>query len=497
MPKSLTITSIAFSIGRRETSAEALTHASLSTLSSLNPTLNAFLDTFADSALEQARALDARLAAGQATGPLAGVPIALKDNICLAHGRTTCASRLLEDYRSPFTATAAQRLIDAGAVVIGKTNMDEFGMGSSTELSAFGPTLNPHDHTRVPGGSSGGSAAAVAAGIVPLGMGSDTGGSVRQPAAFCGCVGLKPTYGRVSRHGLVAYASSLDQIGPITRSVADAALAFQIIAGQDDHDSTTSARPVPDCLTHLNTPVPNLVIGVPAEARGPGIHPAIAAALDNAIRLYTSRGARVIDITLPHAPHAIAAYYLVACAEASSNLARFDGVRYGRRAARSAQDDLFDLYARSRSEGLGPEVQRRIMLGTYALSSGYYDAYYAAAMKARRLIKQDFDHAFAGTTPTGSTQPACHAILMPTTPSPAFKLGEKLADPLALYLEDIFTVSINLAGLPAISIPAGLTPPTPTAPSLPVGLQLIAAPFDEPTLLRAARTLEAAIKTLG
>lgn len=484
------------SLDSHRADCEGSTRTSLAALSSLNPTLNALLDTFPDHALARSRALDARLASDPAlasTLPLAGVPIALKDNICLAHGRTTCGSRLLEHYRSPFTATAAQRLIDAGAIVIGKTNMDEFGMGSSTERSAFGPTLNPHDHTRVPGGSSGGSAAAVAAGIVPLALGSDTGGSIRQPAAFCGVVGLKPTYGRVSRFGLVAYASSLDTIGPITRTVADAALALQLISGPDPHDSTTSARPAPDCITNLNTPIQDLIIGVPAEARGPGVHPAVAASLDNAIRLYTSLGARILDISLPHAPHAIAAYYLVACAEASSNLARFDGVRYGRRAGLSAKDDLFDLYARSRSEGLGPEVQRRIMLGTYALSSGYYDAYYAAAMKARRLIKQDFDHAFTGLTSTGKPQPACHAILMPTTPAPAFKLGEKLADPLALYLEDIFTVSVNLAGLPAISIPAGFTTPTPDTPPLPIGLQLIAPAFDEPTLLRTARMLEAVL----
>lgn len=482
MDSGMSISSIVAGVSGREFSAEEVTRRALREIAGKDGPIHAFLQVFDGSAPARARELDARLAAGEAVGPLAGVPVAIKDNICVGWGRTTCGSRLLERYESPFSATVVSRLMAAGAVVIGKTNLDEFGMGSSTERSAFGPTLNPRDLTRVPGGSSGGSAAAVAAGMVPLALGSDTGGSVRQPAAFCGVVGLKPTYGRVSRYGLVAYASSLDQIGPLAGSVADAALALGVLAGVDGRDATASGREVPDFGADLDVPVQGLVVGVPREARGAGIEPAVSAALDETIRRLETMGARVEEIGLPHAEHAIAAYYLVACAEASSNLARFDGVRFGRRAELGGEDGLGELYARSRSEGFGPEVQRRIMLGTYALSSGYYDAYYASAMRARRLIKGDFDRAFASRESGGA---GCHVVLMPTTPGVAFRPGEKLADPMALYLEDVFTVSVNLAGLPAISVPV-----SGSGVALPIGMQLIGGAFEEGVLLRAARMVE-------
>ncbi len=480
------------SIRERRTSALDATRAALARVDGANPGLNAFLQVFHDRALDGARALGDRLGRAERAGPLAGVPIALKDNLCLAHGRTTCASRMLENYESPFTATAVQRLIDAGAIIVGKTNMDEFAMGSSGENSAFGPTRNPWDPTRVPGGSSSGSGAAVAAGIVPIALGSDTGGSVRQPAAHCGLVGLKPTYGRVSRYGLVAFASSLDQIGVLSRTVGDAALALSVIAGHDPLDATSADQPVPDLGTDLDTPLDRLTLAIPRQARSPANHPAVARALDDAIGLYQSLGARVIDIDLPHADHGIAAYYIVATAEASSNLARYDGIRYGRRAApthtpnagHGARHSLEAIYAASRSAGFGPEVQRRIMLGTHVLSSGYYEAYYNTALKVRRLIQRDFEAAFRG----GPGIPACDAILMPATPGPAFRIGEKVADPLTMYLEDIYTVGVNLAGLPALTFPAGLAEEAGTA--LPVGLQLVAPAWREDRLLRIARMFE-------
>ncbi|MEZ6233957.1 MAG: Asp-tRNA(Asn)/Glu-tRNA(Gln) amidotransferase subunit GatA [Phycisphaerales bacterium] len=481
---------IAAAVSRRERSAEEVARAALNAISARDGDVHAFLQTFEEMALRQARAIDTRVAAGESVGALAGVPVALKDNICLAWGRTTCASRMLEGYESPFNATAAARLMAAGAVVVGKTNLDEFAMGSSTERSAFGPTANPWAPGHVPGGSSGGSAAAVAAGMVPLALGSDTGGSIRQPAGLCGVAGLKPTYGRVSRYGLVAYASSLDQIGPLTRGVRDAGVALGAIAGVDERDATASARDVPDFVADLETPVEGLVLGVPAEARAAGVDSSVVRALDEAVKVYRGLGAKVVEVALPHAEHAIAAYYLVACAEASSNLARFDGVRYGRRADLGPGDELADLYARSRSEGFGEEVKRRIMLGVHALSSGYYDQYYATAMKARRLIKGDFDAAFGGAGGGDSRSPECHAILMPTTPTPAFRAGERLGDPLAMYLEDVFTVGVNLAGLPAISVPAGMAEVD--GARLPIGMQLVGAAFDEARLLRIARMFEGA-----
>ncbi|MBX3358648.1 MAG: Asp-tRNA(Asn)/Glu-tRNA(Gln) amidotransferase subunit GatA [Phycisphaeraceae bacterium] len=467
---------------RRLLAADAV-RAALERAESLNPRLNAFLELFPGRAMDQARAIDAAIARGEDPGPLAGVPVAIKDNLCLAWGKTTCGSRLLERYESPYTATCVQRLIDAGAVVIGKTNLDEFAMGSSGEHSAFGPTRLPWDLDRVPGGSSSGSAAAVAAGVVPAALGSDTGGSIRQPAGMCGVVGLKPTYGRVSRYGLVAFASSLDQVGPFARTVEDAAVLAGVLCGHDPRDGTSLDVPGEDLAATVESPVDSLCIGIPSHARGSaGNHPGVNASLESAAAALGSAGARIVDVDLPHADHGIAAYYIIASAEASSNLARFDGVRYGRRAAVSDDEPLEALYSRSRAEGFGAEVQRRIMLGTHVLSSGYHDQYYTTALRVRRLIKRDFDAAFAR---------GCHALLMPASPTPACRLGEKTGDPLALYLEDVYTVGANLAGLPGITVPAGFA--TEGGSELPVGVQLIAPALGEATLLRAARMLERTI----
>ena len=449
---------------------------SLDRLSRFDSRMKAFTQVFEQRAKEDAAAIDSK----QHRGPLAGVPVALKDNLCLSWGKTTCASNMLRNYESPYTATAVQKLIDAGAIIVGKTNLDEFAMGSSCEHSCFGPTFNPWDLSRVPGGSSGGSAAAVASGIVPLALGSDTGGSVRQPASHCGIVGVKPTYGRVSRYGLVAYASSLDQIGTLTRTVEDAARALTVICGHDRLDSTSSQEAVPDFAAQLEQPIENLRLAVPRQARSASNHPEVARIFDEAIATYKKLGATIVDVELPMLDFGIAAYYIVAPAEASSNLARFDGIRYGHRAKLAPGEDLFDLYCKSRSEGFGSEVQRRIMLGTHVLSSGYYDAYYNTALKVRRKIKQDFDRAFAD----------CHAVLMPASPSPAFKVGEKTSDPLAMYLEDVYTVTINLAGLPAMSVPAGFA--SVEGKQLPVGVQIISPAFDEARMLRIARAFEKA-----
>jgi aspartyl-tRNA(Asn)/glutamyl-tRNA(Gln) amidotransferase subunit A len=489
---------VASSIASRRVSAEEVVRAALDAAARASP--GTFLQVFPDQALTTARAIDARLARGETVGPLAGVPVAIKDNICLGPdlggawsadaGRTTCGSRILGEYRSPYSATVARRLADAGAVIIGKTNLDEFAMGSTGEHSAFGPTPNPWDPARVPGGSSSGSAAAVASRVVPLALGSDTGGSVRQPAGWCNLVGIKPTYGRVSRYGLVAFASSLDQVGVLSRSVHDAALGLEVIAGNDAHDATSSTAPVPDLLHELDVAVEDLVIGVPRQARSAANHPGVAASLESAVRAFEQMGAEVREIDLAHAEYAVAAYYIIAPAEASSNLARFDGVRYGRRADLGADGmggALYDLYARSRAEGFGREVQRRIMLGTHVLSSGYYDAYYSTALKARRLIKQDFDDAFRA---------GVHAVLMPASPSPALRRGEKTSDPLALYLEDVYTVSVNLAGLPGITVPAGFVEEPAGGRggggALPVGVQLIGPAMGEKELLRIARMFERA-----
>lgn len=485
-PEILTATQIAHRVRTRAQSAASVTREALARIDRHNPAINALTQVFHREALDRATQLDDALARGSDPGPLAGVPIAIKENICTLVGRTTCASKMLADYRSPFAATVIDRLEAAGAVIIAKANMDEFAMGSSTENSFFGPTRNPHDHTRVPGGSSGGSAAAVAAGLVPVALGSDTGGSIRQPASHCGVVGLKPTYGRVSRWGLVAYASSLDQIGPLTRTVEDSALVASIIAGHDPRDSTSAATPTEDldhALMHLGTPLRQLVVAVPKQARSHGNSGGVSACFDRAVETLRAAGARVIDVDLPHVEHAIAAYYLIATAEASSNLARFDGVRFGHRAALKPGDDLTALYRKSRTEGFSPEVQKRIMLGTHALSSGYYDAYYAAALKVRRLIKQDYDRAFAAGGAGSET-----VVLMPAAPGPAFPIGSKTTDPMAMYLEDVYTVGVNLAGLPGITVPVGTESVNDT--HLPIGVQLIGPALGEGALLRAARMLE-------
>jgi aspartyl-tRNA(Asn)/glutamyl-tRNA(Gln) amidotransferase subunit A len=429
--------------------------------------LGAFVHLAPERARADAAASDARRARGEARGPLDGVPVALKDLLVDEGEPCTCASRILEGFVAPYAGTAAARLRAAGAVVIGRTNMDEFAMGSSNEHSVYGPARNPWDPARTPGGSSGGSAAAVAAGIVPLALGSDTGGSIRQPASLCGVVGLKPTYGRVSRYGLVAFASSLDQIGPLARTAADCALALEAIAGHDPRDSTSLPEPAPRLAEALTGDVAGLVIGLPREFFGDGLAPAVRERVEAAVAELERAGAKTREVSLPHAPWAIATYYLIATAEASSNLARYDGVRFGRRAEAGT---LGEMYRRSRSEGFGAEVKRRILLGTYVLSAGYYDAYYRKAMQVRTLLRRDFEQAFAG----------CDLIAGPTTPELAFRLGEKTGDPLRMYLSDIYTVSANLAGIPALSVPCGF------ADGLPVGLQLLGRPLDEATLLRAA-----------
>ncbi|MQA88930.1 MAG: Asp-tRNA(Asn)/Glu-tRNA(Gln) amidotransferase subunit GatA [Gemmatimonas sp.] len=415
---------------------------------------------------------------GPPTGPLAGVPIAVKDNIATIDFPTTCGSRILEGYRSPFDATAVRRLREAGAVILGKTNLDEFGMGSSTEHSAYGPTRNPLDRSRVPGGSSGGSAAAVAAGIVRGALGSETGGSVRQPSAFCGVVGIKPTYGRVSRYGLVAYASSLDQIGVIGRSVDDAAILLQVIAGHDALDSTSADRPVPDYCAPPSS-LEGVVIGVPQEYFPDSLHPGVSSVCRSALHALEGLGAEVREVSLPTTPYAVPTYYILAPAEASSNLARYDGVRYGVRYPGVA--DVKELYDRTRAL-FGPEVKRRIMLGTYVLSAGYYDAYYGRAQRVRRLISHDFTNVFAS---------GVDALFTPTTPTPAFRLGERTDDPYEMYLSDVFTVTANLAGVPALSLPIG------DVDGLPVGGQLMGPPWSEGSLLRIATALESSLASSG
>ena len=464
-------------IRSRKISALELVRQSLDQIEHVNGQLNAFREVYAEESLAAARRIDSQIAADDGIAPLAGIPIAVKDNIVTDFGRTTCGSRFLEEYRSPFNATAVSRLINAGAIIIGKTNCDEFAMGSSTENSAFGPTRNPWDLSRVAGGSSGGSAAAVATHIVPAALGSETGGSIRQPASLCGVVGVKPSYGRVSRFGLVAFGSSLDQIGPFARNVADAALLLQSIAGADRHDSTSSADAVPDYLAWLYRPIENLRIGVPARYLSDDNHPLVNQAIHGAIRVFENLGATIVNVDLPLTDYGIATYYVIATAEASSNLARFDGIRYGRRAKLQPSEDLFDLYAKTRAEGFGPEVQRRIMLGTYALSAGYYDAYYKRALQVRRLIKEEFDRAFE----------QCHALLGPTSPTPAFAVGSK-TDPLTMYLSDIYTVNTNIAGICGISLPCGMA--AVDGKTLPIGLHLQCQAFDESTMFRVARMFE-------
>ncbi|MEJ2502037.1 MAG: Asp-tRNA(Asn)/Glu-tRNA(Gln) amidotransferase subunit GatA [Gemmatimonadota bacterium] len=443
--------------------------------------LHAFLSHDPELVLARARAVDAEAEAarrdGRTPGPLAGVPVGIKDNVVTLDHPTTCGSRLLEHFRSPYEATVVRRLRAAGAVIAGKTNLDEFAMGSSTEHSAFGPTRNPHDPERVPGGSSGGSAAAVAAGLVPAALGSDTGGSVRQPAAFCGVVGIKPTYGRVSRYGLVAFASSMDQVGTVGRTVEDATALLEVVAGHDSRDARSAARPVPPLLAALENGARGLVVGVPREYLPDDLHPGLGARLEEAADALAAAGAVVRSVRLPSTGLALPAYYVLAPAEASSNLARFDGVRYGVRGG--ASDTVDGLMESTRSAGFGTEVQRRIMLGTYALSAGYHDRYYRRAQQARLRIAADFERVFGS---------GVDVILTPTTPTPAFRLGERLDDPYAMYLADLFTTPANLAGLPAVSVPIG------TVDGLPVGGQLMAASWEEPRLLRAARALERAVE---
>jgi aspartyl-tRNA(Asn)/glutamyl-tRNA(Gln) amidotransferase subunit A len=456
-------------------SAVEVTRAYLDRIAQVDPSIRAYLTVTQEGALAQAEAVDEARKAGVRLGPLAGVPLALKDVLCTKRVRTTCASKLLESFVPPYDATAVSRLRAAGAVFLGKTNMDEFAMGSSTENSGFHPTANPWDTGTVPGGSSGGSAAAVAADEAAGALGSDTGGSIRQPASLCGIVGLKPTYGRVSRYGLVAFASSLDQIGPLTKDVEDAALLLRVIAGRDPRDSTSADVPVPDYRAALREPVRGLRVGIPDEYFIEGMDSEVEGAVREAMRVLEGLGARPEKVSLPHTDYAVATYYLVATAEASSNLARYDGVKYGHRSRRGR--DLIEMYQQTRREGFGPEVRRRIMLGTYALSAGYYDAYYLKALKVRTLIRQDFLTAFK----------RCDVILTPTSATAAFRFGEKTADPLTMYLSDIFTISANLAGIPGISIPCGFT-----RAGLPIGLQLVGQPFDEARLLRAAYAYEQA-----
>jgi aspartyl-tRNA(Asn)/glutamyl-tRNA(Gln) amidotransferase subunit A len=461
-------------VAKHEATAVDICRAALHRVAALDPKLRIFLAVDEAGALAAAAAVDRRLAAGEPAGPLAGVPIVFKDNLCTRNFPTTCGSRILEGWRPPYNATVVDRVQAAGAVCLGKVNQDEFAMGSSCENSAYHPTFNPWDMACVPGGSSGGSAAAVAAGLAPLALGSDTGGSIRQPAALCGVIGLKPTYGRVSRYGLVAFASSLDQIGPFSRTSGDAALLLAVIAGRDEQDATSAGLPVPDYRAQLGGGVRGLTLGLPREYFGEGLDPEVRAAVAAAQKTFEALGATVREVSLPHTEYCLATYYLVATAEASSNLARYDGVQYG---LRVPADNLAAMYGATRSAGFGAEVKRRIMLGTYALSAGYYDAYYKKALQVRTLIQNDFNQVLA----------ECDLILTPTSPTPAFRLGAKTDDPLAMYLSDIYTTSVNLAGLPGISVPCGFT-----AAGLPIGLQLIGKAFAEDTLLRAAHAYQGA-----
>jgi len=468
----MTLGELSAQLASRAVSAREATLQQLERIDAVEPKIHAFLRVDREGALAMADAADARIQAGRRRGPLDGVPLALKDAFNQLGTETTAGSKILRGYVSPYDATAVARLKDAGAVLLGKLNMDEFAMGSSTEHSAFGPTHNPWDLSRTPGGSSGGSSAAVAARACFGALGTDTGGSIRQPASHCGVVGLKPTYGRVSRYGVVAYASSLDQVGPLARTVADCALILQAIAGPDPRDATSAARAVPDFGAGLNQGVAGLTLGVPSEYFVPGMDPEVERAVRAAVETYEALGARVVPVSLPHTRYALSCYYLLATAEASSNLARYDGVKFGQRAA--GAQSVGEMVARTRAEGFGPEVKRRIVLGTYALSAGYYDAYTLRAQKVRTLIRRDFDQVFERVD----------ALLTPTAPTPAFLLGER-APPLQRYLGDVFTLSCNLAGIPGLSVPCGFT-----HAGLPVGMQLLGKPWDEAGLLRLAAAYE-------
>ena len=458
----------------KEISAVELTNAVIAHKAKVEPTVHAYLSDSHDRALATAKLVDEAIAKGDAISPLAGIPGAIKDNICIKDEPATCASKMLENFVPPYNASVIERLQDNHYISLGKLNMDEFAMGGSTENSALAKTSNPWNADCVPGGSSGGSAAAVSSGSAIWALGSDTGGSIRQPASFCGVVGLKPTYGNVSRYGLIAFASSLDQIGPITRDVTDAALVLNAISGHDAKDSTSIPGTRVDYTTALVNDVKNLKIGVPKEFFGEGLNSEVRKAVEEAIETYKKLGAEIVEVSLPNSKYALSAYYIIALAEASSNLARYDGVSYGMRVP---ADNLVDMSTKTRTEGFGPEVQRRILLGTYVLSAGYYDAYYLKALKVRRLIKNEFDEAFSKVD----------LILTPTAPNTSYKFGEKANDPLAMYLEDICTVPANLAGIPGISIPAGMS-----SNNLPIGLQLLGPAMGEETLLRAAFTFEQA-----
>ncbi len=482
-------------------SAVEVTRAYLDRIERFDPQVKVFLRSDGDAAVAQAADIDRRRSQGKPVGKLAGLPVAVKDLLCSRGELTTCGSRMLENFRAPYDSTVVARLRAADAVFIGRTNLDEFAMGGSNENSAFFPTRNPWDLTRIPGGSSGGAAACVAADMAPLAIGTDTGGSIRQPAGLCGVTGLKPTYGRVSRYGLVAFASSLDQIGPMARSAEDAALLLEVIAGHDERDATSISQAVPQYSQTVSQPLAGLRLGLVREHFGPGLDGEVESAVREAIRVYVSLGAKVVDLSMPHGKYGVATYYIIAPSEASSNLARYDGVHYGYRTdeepmieelaeerkqlvaagrlkeAEQVDNPLVRLYRKSRAEGFGPEVKRRIMLGTYALSAGYYDAYYLKALKVRRLIRGDYDNAFAKVD----------LIAGPVTSTPAFKIGEKSEDPLAMYLVDLYTVTANLAGVGGISIPCGFS-----SGGLPIGLQLQAPPLEEERLLRAAHMFQQA-----
>lgn len=460
-------------LSRREVSAVEITQSVLARADKVDSTIQSFITRTPEAALAKAKRVDEKLARGESVSPLAGIPGALKDNMCTKGVKTTCASKILANFVPPYDATITEKLAAADAVIVGKANLDEFAMGSSTENSGFCVTRNPWDTERVPGGSSGGSGAAVAAGEAIWSLGSDTGGSIRLPAAYCGVVGLKPTYGRVSRYGLVAYASSLDQIGPFARDVRDCALVLGAISGHDRRDSTSINAPVPDYTAKLEAGVKGLKIGLPREYFVAGMQPEVEAAIRRSIDELVAMGAELVEVSMPHTQYALATYYLIATAEASSNLGRYDGVGFGHRGEGS---DIVSMYKRSRAEGFGPEVQRRIMLGTYALSSGYYDAYYLKALKVRTLIKQDFDRAFGQVD----------VLIAPIAPTTAFKIGEKVEDPLAMYLVDVCTIPSNLAGVPALSLPCGF------ADGLPIGMQIIGPHLSEATLLQVAYTFEQA-----
>jgi aspartyl-tRNA(Asn)/glutamyl-tRNA(Gln) amidotransferase subunit A len=472
--RELSANNIKEKIIKREITAQEVVEDLFECIDLKEPSIKAYLYLDKEGALLKAKEIDEKISNGGKVGLLAGIPVAIKDNICTSGMKTTCASKILEDFIPPYDAFVVKRIKEEDAVIIGKTNLDEFAMGSSNENSAFHVTRNPWNTDCIPGGSGGGSAAAVTADMAFMALGSDTGGSVRQPSSFCGNVGFKPTYGRVSRYGLVAFASSLDQIGSVTKDVSDAALLLQVVSGHDGHDSTSANIGVPDYIAGVNDVSGNLRIGVPKEFFGEGLSPEIRTAVTTALEIYKNNGAEIVDLSLPHCGYAVATYYIISAAEPSSNLARYDGVRYGHRSQLS-EDNIIDMYSRVRAEGFGSEVKRRILLGNYVLSAGFYDAYYLKASKVRNLIKSDFENAFNNVD----------CIISPTCPSPAFKIGEKITDPLEMYLSDIYTIPANLAGIPGISIPCGFT-----TTGLPIGMQIMGKHFEEEKILKIAKLFE-------